>query len=193
MRPTPLRRSRRTLAVADLTAVALRAGRGDDLALDVLVERTVDDVRRYCAHMLGSELADDLTQATYVRALRSLRSYRGDSTARTWLIGIARHVCLDELRARQRRNRLVTRLRAQPFESSTPADTASIELRQALDGLSSDRREAFVLTQLLGFGYEDAAAIAGCPVGTIRSRVSRARGDLLGTATALDAAADTGA
>lgn len=185
-------RSRRALASTDLTVVALRAGRGDEEALDVLVERTVSDVRRYCAHMLGADLADDLTQATYVRALRSMRSYRGESSARTWLIGIARHVCLDELRSRQRRQRLVARLRAQPSPSSTPADTGSIELRQAVETLSPDRREAFVLTQLLGFGYEDAAEVAGCPVGTIRSRVSRARADLLGLQEGRDDATGTG-
>lgn len=172
-------RSRRTLRSADLTSVALRAGRGDDLALEVLVERTLGDVRRYCAHVLGTDHADDLAQATFVRALRSLPSYRGESSARTWLIGIARHVCLDELRSRQRRTRLTTRLRAQPMDASTPADTGSVELRESLAQLSPDRREAFVLTQLFGFGYEEAAAIVGCPIGTIRSRVSRARLDLL--------------
>lgn len=172
-------RSRRTLRNADLTSVALQAGRGDDLALDVLVERTLADVRRYCAHMLGPNHADDLAQATFVRALKPLPSYRGDSSARTWLIGIARHVCLDELRSRQRRTRLVARLRAQPNDTSTAADTGSVELREALEVLSPDRREAFVLTQVFGFGYEEAAAIVGCPIGTIRSRVSRARLDLL--------------
>ncbi|MBX3314349.1 MAG: sigma-70 family RNA polymerase sigma factor [Actinobacteria bacterium] len=167
------------MATADLTSVALRAGRGDELALEVLVERTVDDVRRYCAHMFTADQADDLTQATYLRALRSLPSYRGDSSARTWLIGIARHVCLDEMRSRQRRGRLVARLKAQPQDTTAPADTGSVELREAIDALAPDRREAFVLTQLLGFPYEDAAGVIGCPVGTIRSRVSRARTDLL--------------
>lgn len=179
MTKIPTGRSRRSLAAADLTSVALRAGRGDELALEVLVERTVDDVHRYCAHVFTTEAADDLTQATYLRALRSLSSYRGESSARTWLIGIARHVCLDEMRTRQRRGRLVTRLRAQPIETVAPADTASVELREAIDTLTPERREAFVLTQLLGFGYEDAAAVVGCPIGTIRSRVSRARSDLL--------------
>lgn len=172
-------RTRRSLRTDDLTVVALAAGRGDQVALEVLVERTLADVHRYCAHMLGRDLADDLAQATYLRALPSLPSYRGDSSARTWLIGIARHVCLDELRSRQRRTRLVDRVAAQPQATSTPADTTSVELRETIDALSPDRREAFVLTQLLGFGYEDAATVIGCPIGTIRSRVARARTDLL--------------
>ena len=172
-------RTRRSLRTDDLTVVALAAGRGDHVALEVLVERTLADVHRYCTHMLGRDLADDLAQATYLRALPSLPSYRGDSSARTWLIGIARHVCLDELRSRQRRTRLVDRVAAQPQATSTPADTASVELLETIDALSPDRREAFVLTQLLGFGYEDAATVIGCPIGTIRSRVARARTDLL--------------
>lgn len=180
----PPGRGRRSLAAADLTSVALRAGRGDELALEVLVERTVEDVRRYCAHVFTVDQADDLTQATFLRALRSLPSYRGESSARTWLIGIARHVCLDEMRSRQRRGRLVARLKAQPMETSIQPDTGSVELREAIEGLAPDRREAFVLTQLLGFGYEDAAEVVGCPIGTIRSRVSRARTDLLGTQVA---------
>lgn len=176
-RPT----ERKLLAREDLTAVALRAGRGDDDALDVLVGRTIGDVRRYCAHMMGERDADDLVQLTFIRAMRSLHSYRGESSARTWLIGIARHVCLDEMRARQRRDRLVARLRSQPALGHTPAETGAVEIRHAIEALSPQRREAFVLTQLLGFGYEEAAAIADCPIGTIRSRVARARLDMIAT------------
>lgn len=165
---------------ADLTSIALRAGRGDEEALAVLVERTIVDVRRYCAHMMGTHDADDLTQLTFLRAMRSLPSYRGDSTARTWLIGIARHVCLDELRSRQRRDRLVSRLRAERTAPSIAADTATVEVLEAVARLSPQRREAFVLTQLLGFGYEESADIVGCPTGTIRSRVARARMDMIG-------------
>ncbi|MCB0977809.1 MAG: sigma-70 family RNA polymerase sigma factor [Acidimicrobiales bacterium] len=185
----PPRSTRGVLAGADLTSVALRAGRGDEDALTVLVERTIGDVRRYCAHMLGVGDADDLTQLTYLRAMRSLPSYRGDSTARTWLIGIARHVCLDELRSRQRRERLASRLQAERPAPPLVADTTSVEIREAIARLSPQRREAFVLTQLLGFGYEESAEIVGCPTGTIRSRVARARVDMIGDLSAVPDAA----
>jgi len=53
-----------------------------------------------------------------------------------------------------------------------------VELWQCVTGLPIDRREAFILTQLLGFTYEETAGICGCPIGTVRSRVARARSDL---------------
>ena len=56
-----------------------------------------------------------------------------------------------------------------------------------LDGLDPDRREAFVLTQIVGLSYEDAAGVVGCPIGTIRSRVARARADLLAVVASADA------
>lgn len=172
--------TRRQLRHADLTAVALRAGRGDPVALDVLVSRTVADVTRYCAHLVGPADADDLAQAAFLRAVRALPRFRGESSARTWLFGIARHACLDEHRARHRRRRLQERLQVASGSEAAADDRLPLELREALAALEPDRREAFVLTQVLGFGYADAAAIVGCPVGTIRSRVSRARVDVAG-------------
>ncbi|MEZ5139126.1 MAG: sigma factor-like helix-turn-helix DNA-binding protein [Acidimicrobiales bacterium] len=96
-----------------------------------------------------------------------------------------RNTCLDERRSLARRLRLLDKVLAQPPEATTPGAAADlpgdvpVELAEALAGLAPERREAFVLTQLLGFSYEDAADAIGCPVGTIRSRVARARGDLL--------------
>jgi RNA polymerase sigma-70 factor (ECF subfamily) len=169
----------------DLSVLMVRAADGDREAEAAFVARTVDDVWRYCAHLVGPGQADDATQATYLRALRSLGSFRGDSAPRTWLLGVARNTCLDERRSLARRLRLVEKVVAQPPEATTPGAAASlpddvpVELADALAALSDDRREAFVLTQLLGFPYEEAAAAVGCPVGTIRSRVARARADLL--------------
>lgn len=157
-----------------------RAASGDDRAEAAFVARTIDDVWRYCAHLLGPARADDATQATYLRALRSLGNFRGDSSPRTWLIGVARNTCLDERRSMARRHRLLERITDQPAESlerSAPAAT-TVEVDELVGSLTPDRREAFVLTQLLGFPYDEAAAMVGCPVGTIRSRVARARADL---------------
>jgi len=169
----------------DLSVLIVRAADGDRDAEAAFVARTIDDVWRYCAHLVGPGQADDATQAAYVRALRSLHNFRGDSSPRTWLLGVARNTCLDERRSLARRLRLIDKVLAQPPEATTPGAAADlpgdvpVELAEALAGLSPERREAFVLTQLLGFSYEDAADAIGCPVGTIRSRVARARGDLL--------------
>jgi len=158
----------------------MRAVSGDRTAESAFVARTIDDVWRFCAHQLGPAQADDATQATYLRALRALPAYRGDSSPRTWLIGVARHACLDEMRTGARHNRLAGRLAAQPADRSEAVDPTpfDVETDELLHDLSEERREAFVLTQLLGFSYDEAAKVVGCPVGTIRSRVSRARVDL---------------
>jgi RNA polymerase sigma-70 factor (ECF subfamily) len=169
----------------DLSVLVRRAAQGDTEAESAFVARTMDDVWRYCAHLVGPGAADDATQATYLRALRSLGNFRGDSSARTWLIGVARNTCLDERRSLARRTRLVERITAQPTERFThqEAPEAAHDLEDLVADLGPDRRDAFVLTQILGFSYEEAADLVGCPVGTIRSRVARARRDLAEVAT----------
>lgn len=165
----------------DLTLLARLAGQGDQDAEAAFVARTIDDVWRYCVHMLDANLADDATQATYLRALPALARFRGESSARTWIIGVARNTCLDERRTLVRRQRLVDRIMAQPLDAADPRGPAdgAAGLEELIDELHPDRREAFVLTQVLGFPYEDAAEMIGCPIGTIRSRVARARADLM--------------
>jgi RNA polymerase sigma-70 factor (ECF subfamily) len=165
--------------VQDITALALAAGRGDRSALERFVRETQADVWRYCRHLVGPAHADDLTQDTFARAIRSLPSFQGRASARTWLFTIARRACADWIRGQQRRARLMTRLKAVPDEGDVRAPDGWVELEHLLDELSDDRRDAFVLTQVLGLSYDDAAAVCDCPVGTIRSRVSRARLDLL--------------
>jgi len=124
-----------------------------------------------------------------VRAWRALPAYRADASARTWLLTIARRACADSLRARNRRRRLATRIEdaASTAASATP-DTSGIQALDALIAdLSPERREAFVLTQLLGASYEEAATVCGVPVGTIRSRVARARADVIQVLRAAEA------
>ena len=174
---------------ADLTSLALRARDGDRLAETAFIRRTMPDVARFCAHMVGPESADDAAQATYIRALGALHAFRGESSAKTWLIGVSRNVCLDELRSRGRRRRVIDRLESQRVTSSVHDlhGTDADHLADAIRDLDPERREAFVLTQVLGYSYEEAAAVADCPVGTIRSRVSRARGHLVEAIDALEA------
>jgi RNA polymerase sigma-70 factor (ECF subfamily) len=164
--------------VDELQGWAQAAGDGDPVAVGHLVRATQAEVRRLCAHLVSPGDADDLAQETYERALRSLPSYRGEAPVRLWLLSITRRTCVDALRRRQRRNRLTGRLLGLAIETQPPAvgSAAEDELLAALD---PDRRAAFVLTQLLGLTYAEAAEACGVPVGTIRSRVARARDELL--------------
>ena len=152
------------------------AAEGDNVAVAELVRLTQDRVVRLC-HSLGSPgEEEDLAQETYLRALRSLHTYRGDAPVQVWLLSIARHVCADHVRRRQRQRRLVDRISRLTNAPSAP-DRQHLE--DLLDVLDIDRREAFVLTQLVGLSYEEAAAVVGCPIGTVRSRVARARAALM--------------
>jgi RNA polymerase sigma-70 factor (ECF subfamily) len=166
----------------DLERIATDAAGGDPLAAAALVRRTQPDVWRLCAALGDRASADDLTQETYLRAFGSLHRFEHRSSVRTWLLAIARRVCADAVRAqRRRRVTLVGDEHLEALAGSDGADRVAEDATVAdlLDRLDADRREAFVLTQLLGLSYAEAAAVAGCPVGTIRSRVARARGDLV--------------
>lgn len=159
----------------ELTALAVAAGRGDARALGEFVRRTQAEVWRLCSHLAGRADADDLTQEVYLRALPALASFRARSTARTWLLAIARHAVADHRRAKRRAEVVQLSFR----EDRTPDPSGRAQLHALVESLDDDRRVAFVLTQVLGLRYHEAAAVCGCPVGTIRSRVARAREDLM--------------
>lgn len=169
----------------DVTRLALAARSGDRVAFAGFVRQTQSDVWRLCAHLVDPVSADDLTQETYLRAVTAIARFRGDASARTWLLSIARRTCADAIRSRTRRRRALWRRGTDPDVVAAPA--GAVELDVVLAGLSPDRRMAFVLTQVLGLSYEEAAEAAGCPVGTIRSRVARARADLLSALAADEA------
>ncbi len=153
------------------------AAEGDDGAVSELVRRTQPEVWRLCQALGSVGEEADLVQETYLRAFQSLRSYRGDAPVRSWLLSIGRNVCADHVRRRTRERALLDRVRNQSAHSAPPpAASATHEL---LDALPPERREAFVLTQVLGLSYEEAAEMIGCPIGTIRSRVARARAQLV--------------
>ena len=167
----------------ELSGIAADAAVGDPLAAAALVRATQSDVWRLCVVLGDPQSADDLTQETQLRAFASLHRLEVRSSVRTWLLTIARRVCADAVRSRRRRRLTLVREDRElellgPAAGGDPvADSASVtDLLARLDG---DRREAFVLTQLLGLPYAEAAAVVGCPVGTIRSRVARARADLV--------------
>ncbi|MCZ7439402.1 sigma-70 family RNA polymerase sigma factor [Micromonospora sp. WMMC241] len=168
------------------TRWALAARHGDPAAQAAFVRATQAEVWRFTAALVGPDSADDLTQETYLRALRALPGFEGRSSARTWLLGIARRTCADHLRTVVRRRRLDERLAAQAVTDRPHPDPAGqLGAADLVRRLPAERRSAFVLTQLLGLSYAEAADVEGVPVGTIRSRVARARDELV------DAVGDT--
>ena len=169
---------------ARVTDLALKAGRGDRAALTEFIKSTQDDVWRLLAHLGGTDIADDLTQETYLRVISALPRFAARSSARTWLLSLARRVWVDNIRhdmARPRKSATeyedAAALAPAPENASTWSEW--IDARSLIDALPEDRREALILTQVLGYTYEEAAKIAGVRVGTIRSRVARARKDLI--------------
>ena len=164
----------------ELTRAAHAARLGDRQALERFTKASYADVWRLCAALVDETAADDLAQETYARAVHALGRYRGQASARTWILSIARCVCMDELRRRYRQTQRDTRLALASGDAVTAPDPAGeIEVHELLWSLDADRRAAFVLTQLFRLSYREAAAVCGCPAGTIRSRVARARDELI--------------
>ncbi|MFC4145674.1 sigma-70 family RNA polymerase sigma factor [Micromonospora mangrovi] len=162
------------------TRWALAARDGDPVAQAAFVRATQAEVWRFAAALVDPDSADDLTQDTYLRAFRALPSFEGRSSARTWLLGIARRACADHLRTVVRRRRLDERLAAHAWTDRPHPDPAGhLGAADLVRRLPAERRAAFVLTQLLGLSYAETAEVEGVPVGTIRSRVARARCELV--------------
>lgn len=165
-----------------ITHLAKCAGRGDRAALTQFIQATQRDVWRMVAYLADPASADDLTQETFLRAIGALPRFAGRSSARTWLLSIARRVVVDQIRHNSSRPRTT---HVTDFDAAAGAARRGsrienmVEVRLLIDGLDAQRREALVLTQILGLSYAEAAEISGCPIGTVRSRVARARDDLL--------------
>jgi RNA polymerase sigma-70 factor (ECF subfamily) len=164
--------------VDEVTALAVASAAGDRAALARLIRATQADVWLFCAHLGDPASADDLTQEVYLRAIRALPRFRADSSVRTWLLAIARRTVADHIRTQQRRRKIAeVRPAAGAVTAASPEE--HVVLRGVVDLLPEDRRAAFVLTQVLGLSYAETAQVCACPVGTIRSRVARARDDLV--------------
>ncbi|MFI9815528.1 sigma-70 family RNA polymerase sigma factor [Saccharothrix variisporea] len=166
------------------TALLLAVGRGDRAAADPFIRATQRDVWRFLVYLVGHSDAEDLTQETFVRALGSAPGFTGRAGARTWLLAIARRVAADHFRAAATRPAIASdqdwQAAADRFGAHhLPGLDDTVAIKLAVRTLSGERRDAFVLTQVVGLGYAEAAQVCGCPVGTIRSRVARARRDLV--------------
>jgi RNA polymerase sigma-70 factor (ECF subfamily) len=171
--------------VDHLTSLLVAARDGDRRALERFVAETQADVWRICRYLGDAAYAADLAQEAYERAIGSIHRFRADGSGRGWLLTIARRTCVDHTRRATRRRRLDRAV----FDDTTagsldgtvvaPDVSGRIDLDDLLAHLDADRRAAFVLTQVIGLHYDEAAEVLGCPIGTVRSRVARARRDLV--------------
>ncbi|KAA1248689.1 RNA polymerase sigma factor SigC [Mycobacterium simiae] len=182
--PSRLRWMPMTAATDDeaVTALALAAANGNVRALEAFIKATQQDVWRFVTYLSDAASADDLTQETFLRAIGAIKRFSGRSSARTWLLAIARRVVADHIRHLRSRPRTAhganpEQLRYNNRHARGFEDL--VEVTTMIAQLTADQREALLLTQLLGLSYADAAAVCGCPIGTIRSRVARARDALL--------------
>lgn len=179
-------------AVDPLTHLLIAARDGDRDALSDLVAQTQPDVWRFCASIVGAEGAKDASQETYLRAWRSAQGFRAEASAKTWLLAIARRVCWDQ--AKKERNHNARVLAAGPVLAppSVSDHGENVALEDLVARLAPERRSVFYLTQVLGLSYQEAADVCDCPVGTIRSRLARARGELIGDVDAVGRSSQAG-
>jgi RNA polymerase sigma-70 factor, ECF subfamily len=175
----------------DLEILAKAAASGDPEAFRALVDATHATVYRVALRVVGdTDEAADVTQETFVRAWQKLASLREHAAVRGWLCRIARNLATDRTRWRARRKHrsldevgdeglapLVERLCSDdpgPEEQLASAQLGDA-LRRVLDGLSEKHRVVLLLREVDGMSYEEIAAALDCPVGTVESRLHRAR------------------
>lgn len=173
-----------------------RAQAGDAEAFAALVNKYQAKVYGIVYRMCGSgEDVADLGQEVFVRALMALRKfqYQGEASFRTWLYRIAVNVCINELRRRKRRRkvegasldelietdtgvveRLVPDTTAMPHSLAERKETRGI-VHRILQTMSPQHRAVLTLVDIQGLPYEEAAAVISCNLGTLKSRLSRAR------------------
>lgn len=158
--------------------VVVRAAAAGDLsAFEQLVRAYQVPVWRFLRHLLADPaLAEDVTQETFLRAHQRLGTFAFRSKFSTWLFAIARHAGIDALRARRRRDRTEQALPPLP---PTADPSLRSEVAASVASLTPLLREAFLLVEVLGLSYREVARAIGVPVGTVKSRVFRARQQLV--------------
>lgn len=183
-----------TIEDTDLLLVE-RAKRGDQKAFEMLVIKYQRRIERLIARMVRDvDLVQDIAQETFIRAYRAMPKFRGDSAFYTWLYRIAVNTAKKAL-VELKRDPLVTesarasanddddetsRVERELTDGETPeALLASKEIAQAvnaaMEALSDDLRQAITLREIEGLSYEEIAELMNCPIGTVRSRIFRAR------------------
>ncbi len=156
-------------------AAVIRRSLGEPRAFAAVFDRHFDAVHRYAQRRVGRDLADEIAAETFMRAFDTRRRYDLSSAdARPWLLGIATNLLRRHWRTERRRLVAYHRAAARPDEARVPADLAG-ELAAALDALAVGDREALLLYAWADLSYEEIAVGLDIPVGTVRSRIARAR------------------
>ncbi|HYX88112.1 MAG TPA: sigma-70 family RNA polymerase sigma factor [Gaiellaceae bacterium] len=158
----------------------MRTDPGDAERFAHLVAEQDRPLRALAFRLLGDrEAMDDVLQEAYAKAFRALPRFRGEATAGTWLYRIVYNACLDQLR-RERRPAELPLETAAPASAPDPVESAARReaLAAALAALVPDQRAAVLLVDAEGFDYPAAARVLGVRVGTLASRLSRARASL---------------
>ncbi|MEU6843583.1 RNA polymerase sigma factor [Streptomyces sp. NPDC046716] len=170
-------------------ARAIERSREEPEQFAALFDRYADAVHHYAARRLGPEAAEDLTAETFTTAFKQRHRYDPDRSgdARPWLFGIATNLVGRHRRAEARRFKALSRL-PEPVQHEEPVADRAVsragahglrrELAAALAALPARQRDVVLLVAWTDLSYEEAAEALGVPVGTIRSRLSRARSAL---------------
>lgn len=170
--------------------------RGDEQAFNELVDSYQNRVYALAYRYMGNEEdAYDMAQETFIKAYRSLRTFKGDSSFSTWIYRITTNVCLDEIRKRKRRvvplsldEPLATtdgeELEKEFADDSPGADVLyerkvfSQYIQGVLDEMKPEHKSVIILRDMMELSYEEIATATDCSIGTVKSRLSRARNTL---------------
>lgn len=146
----------------------------------LLIEHTEPRLRRLLGRMCGQrDDVDELVQETYLRAWRSVRRFRGESSLSTWLVRIAINVASNWRREQRPTLSISPEHYDVPDHAGLPEDSIRAAYEQALARLAPELRSVFVLHEADGLSYQQIADVLQCPIGTVMSRLHRARQQLL--------------
>ena len=160
--------------------VDLLASLSESSRFTAVFERHVSGIHRYLSYRVGRDLADDLTAEVFLRAFKGRRTFEASKgSVSAWLFGIATNIVRHHRRDEQRRFRLDQRVLGEPGPSSGGDFADFVVSRSDLDSaiakLDQKSRDVVLLVAGAGLSYEEAAAALAVPLGTVRSRLSRAR------------------
>jgi RNA polymerase sigma-70 factor, ECF subfamily len=172
-------------------ALVERAQRGDKSAFDLLVSKYQRKLQRLLSRLVRDPgEVEDVTQEAFIKAYRALPTFRGDSAFYTWLYRIGINTAKNYLVAAARRAPTATEMDADEAEGhedgeqlrdiNTPESVLMSRqiaetVNQAMSGLPEELRSAIALREIEGLSYEEIATVMNCPIGTVRSRIYRAR------------------
>jgi len=151
-----------------------RAASGDRNAFAALVGRHENRVRRFLAHLAGADLGDELAQESFVRAWRSLGSFRGEASFPSWICSIGWRCYLDHRRRERSESRKREAAAAEPGELSVDPHQ-HMDLHAVLARLEPVERAALILCDGHGWSHSDAANILRLPLGTVKGTIARAK------------------